>query len=106
MRRIRRFERIATAAGLLALTSCAPPSDPGAYDVTLSDSGKLALVTAVTPQPTIAGIEAAALRSAPRRCSARAAAVIYDVAANDREAILPASAARRFAGRFPVSLDC
>lgn len=106
MRQTGRIRQSAMVAGLLTAVACAPPVDLGAYDVTLSDSGKLALVTAVTPIPTIAGIETAALHDAPRRCRATAAAVLYDIAADDRDAILPASAANRFAGRFPVSLDC
>ncbi|MCF7699780.1 hypothetical protein [Loktanella sp. M215] len=106
MRLMGRIGTLGAAAGLLALLSCAPPAELGAYDVTLASSGKLALVTAVTPLPTIAGIESAALRDAPRRCTAKAAAVLYEIAANDRDAVLPATAALRFAGRFPVSLDC
>ncbi|SEM52987.1 hypothetical protein SAMN04488003_101433 [Loktanella fryxellensis] len=97
------------AVGLvvLAVQSCAPQPAPGLYDVTLSASGELALVRAVTPAPTIAGIEGAALTAATgRRCTATAAPVIYTLAGDDRDAVLPASAGQRFAGRFPVALDC
>lgn len=90
----------------LGLIACAPASKVPSYDVTLSDSGKLALVSPLTPVATIAGIEAASRGAAPHGCTATAAPVIYDIVADDRTAPLPASAAKRFAGRFPVTLDC
>ena len=92
---------------VLILQSCAPQPGPGPYDVTLSDSGRLALVRPKTTTVTISGLENAALSAATgRRCTARVAPVIYEVAKNDRSAALPASAGSRFAGRFPVTLDC
>lgn len=72
--------RVIAAASVLGLVSCGPGMAPQGYDVTLSDSGKLALVTPTTNVPTIAGIERAAERAAPRGCDATAAPVIYDLA--------------------------
>ncbi len=96
----------ACVAALTLSSSCGGTGESTDYDVSLSDSGKLALVVPRTDRSTIAGIEAAARRAAPRGCSATVAPVIYTIAADNRDAVLPASAAQRFAGRYPATLDC
>ncbi|RYH02697.1 hypothetical protein EU805_08750 [Salipiger sp. IMCC34102] len=90
----------------LILGACTPMGDGNAYDVTLSDSGALALVRPQSEEATIAGIERAARDAAPRGCTAQAAPVLYDLVSGDREAPLPASARLRFAGRLPATLTC
>ncbi|SEP94998.1 hypothetical protein SAMN05428995_102116 [Loktanella sp. DSM 29012] len=98
--------RVIAGGIVLGLASCGASMPSRGYDVTLSDSGKLALVTPTSDAPTIAGIERAAERAAPWGCDATAAPVIYDLAGGDRNAVLPASAALRFAGRIPATLSC